>query len=65
MDTDLDGFTDGMEVHFGTNPLEAATGLPGTAIGSALGRHAGPATGVDADLPDDDPMAADAGLDLH
>lgn len=64
MDTDLDGFTDGMEIHFGTNPLEAATGMPGTGTGSALGGTMDP-TGVDADVLDDDPMSADAGLELH
>ena len=64
MDTDLDGFTDGMEIHFGTNPLEAATGMPGTGTGSALGGTMDPA-GADADALDDDPMSADAGLELH
>ena len=69
MDTDLDGMTDGMEVHFGANPLVAAAGLPpigdavaarvgmGTTLGATL-----PAEPDPADLPDDDhALGLDAG----
>jgi cell wall-associated NlpC family hydrolase len=65
MDSDLDGFTDGMEVQFGTNPLAAATGLPGSSLGTGLPGTMDPGAGPDALLTDDDPMAADSGLELH
>jgi hypothetical protein len=61
MDTDLDGFTDGMEVHLGTNPLHAGSA---PAAGDALGAPLPSAAGPDA-LTDDDPAGADVGLEMH
>jgi hypothetical protein len=61
MDTDLDGFTDGSEVHFGMNPLSAAAepGLPGSALPSPFEPQA------DTDGALDDPAHVDAGLEIH
>ena len=53
MDTDLDGFTDGMEVHFGTNPLVADATSMGSPMGSPLGPPL-PAPTDPAASPDDD-----------
>ena len=69
MDTDLDGMTDGMEVHFGANPLVAAGSTDaasplGSPMGSPLG--ADPASRSAAAMPDDDhALGLDAGADIH
>jgi hypothetical protein len=65
MDTDLDGMTDGMEVHFGANPLVAAGSPMGSPLGSPMGSTL-PAGPDPAELPDDDhALGLDAGADIH
>jgi hypothetical protein len=61
MDTDLDGFTDGIEVHLGSNPLAAGSSL---ATGEPLGATLHQAFDTD-DVTDDDPAAAAVGLEMH
>jgi len=73
MDTDLDGFTDGMEVHYDMNPLTAEAGSPmggplGSPLGTPLGTPTGTPTQPDIDpggQGEDDPLGADAGLEMH